>query len=102
MKGIRQKIISNKLKEELKIKNGVVEVNEVSCDGCGDCIKTCPQQAIEMITLSNKQVRKMPFKGRLKVKIKGRNKAYINSGLCSSCGLCMKQCHEFAIHKVKK
>lgn len=101
MKKFKQRIIANKLEQELSIKNGVVVIDEVSCDGCGDCIDSCPHSAIHMKTLSEKEIQKIPFKGWLKVKIKGPKKAYIDQDLCTECGLCMKQCHEFAIHKVK-
>jgi ferredoxin len=102
MKKIKQRIIAKKLKQELSIKNGVVIIDEISCDGCGDCVDTCPHSAIYMKTLSSDEVKLLPFKGRLKVKVKGSDKAYINADLCTSCGLCMKNCHEFAIHKVNK
>ena len=99
LQNFKKRIIAQKLEEELSIKNGVVAVDESSCDGCGECIDTCPQSAIRIKTLSENEIRKLSFKGWLKVKIKGRHKAYINSDLCTACGMCMKQCHEFAIHK---
>ena len=98
---LKQRIISKQLEQELSIKHGVVTIDEASCDACGICVETCPHSAIEIITLSEEQVKKLSFKGRLKVKIKGRNKAHINQNLCMACGKCMKQCHEFAIHKIK-
>ena len=76
-------------------------VDESSCDGCGQCIDACPQSAKNMITLSADDVKSLSFKGRLKVRIKGNQKATINSDVFTSCGLCMKQCHEYAIHKVE-
>lgn len=100
--GFKQNIIAKKLKQELKIKGGIVSVDKNSCDGCGSCIDICPQSAIQIITLSKDEVKQMPFKGRLKVKIKGNNKALITPELCASCGKCMKQCHEFAIHKTTR
>ncbi|MGQ1908963.1 4Fe-4S dicluster domain-containing protein [Marinifilum sp. RC60d5] len=97
----KQRIIARKIEQELSIKNGVIRIDEISCDGCGKCIDVCPQTAIKMITLSDDQIKKLPFKGRLKVKIKGKKKAFLYSDLCIACGLCMKECHEFAIHKVE-
>jgi ferredoxin len=78
MKKFKQRIIDKILKEELSIKNGIVKVDEISCDGCGDCVEHCPFEAIDMITLTDKEVKALPFKGRLKVMIKGNNKAIIN------------------------
>jgi len=95
----KQKIIAKRLKQELSIKNGIVTVDEISCDGCGVCVNVCPFSAIDMKTLNDKEVRELPFKGRLKVLFNGSDKAFVNQGLCTSCGLCMKKCHEFAIHK---
>lgn len=95
-------MIAKKLEQELSIKGGIVTVDEISCDGCGNCVKTCPFDAIDLITLSDKAIKDLPFKGRLKVMVKGSEKALINQDLCTACGLCMKNCHEFAIHKVKK
>ena len=102
MRNLKQKIHSKKLEQELSIKGGVMLVDTTSCDGCGNCIDSCPHSAISTVTLSNEQVKDLPFKGRLKVRLKGANKAFIHPGLCTACGRCMKQCHEFAIHKVKQ
>lgn len=101
MANLKQRIIAKKLKQELSLKGGIVIVDEISCDGCRDCVDTCPHAAINMKTLSAEEVKQLPFKGRLKVKIKGPDKAFINQDLCTACGLCMKKCHEFAIHKEK-
>lgn len=102
MKNLKQIFFDRKMKHELRIKDGIVTVDESSCDGCGQCIDTCPQSAIRMITLSADDVKNLSFKGRLKVRFKGNQKAMINPDACSSCGLCIKQCHEFAIHKVER
>ena len=102
MNSFKKKLISKKLNAEINIKNGVVTVDPVSCDGCGDCVDVCPKDAIKMIMLSDDEVKKMPFKGRLKVFVKGKNKALIDPELCIACSICMKECHEFAIHKSEK
>ena len=102
MAGFKQRLITKKLEQELSIKNGIVTIDETSCDGCGVCVDTCPQSAIQIKTLSEKEVKKLSFKGRLEVEIKGSNKAYISSDMCTACGLCMNQCHEFAIHKTNR
>ena len=72
----KQRIIENKLTQELKIKNGIVTVDEISCDGCNVCVDVCPFSAITIKTLSNEEVKNLPFKGRLKVRIKGNEKAF--------------------------
>lgn len=100
MANFKQRLIAKKLQQELRIKNGVVGIDETSCDGCGDCVDICPHSAIHIKELSKEEVKNLPFKGRLKVMIKGNKKAIINPDICTSCGLCMKKCHEFAIHKV--
>lgn len=102
MKKIKQRIIAQKLEKELSIKDGFFVVDKSSCAGCEDCIETCNHSAISMVTLSEKEIQELSFKGWLKLKIKGSSKANINLDLCTACGLCMEQCHEFAIHKVKK
>lgn len=101
MAGFKQHIIKKRLEQELSLKDAVVIVDESECDGCGSCIYTCPHTAIHIKSLTEDEIKNLPLKGRLKVKIKGSNKAHINPDLCTVCGLCMKQCHEFAIHKVK-
>ncbi|MDD3321823.1 MAG: 4Fe-4S binding protein [Paludibacter sp.] len=100
--GIKQSIIKRKLEKELEIKGGVVFIDELSCDGCGECVSICPHKAIIMRALSNEEVKKLPFKGRLKVLVKGNRKANINQELCTACGKCMRVCHEFSIHKQAK
>ncbi|WP_083631361.1 4Fe-4S binding protein [Labilibacter marinus] len=100
MNKFKQSLIAQKLEQELSIKEGIVRVDHSSCDGCESCVSVCPQDAIEIVLLSDKEVKQLPFKGRLKAMLKGKYKASINEGNCTSCGKCMKQCHEFAIHKV--
>lgn len=101
MAGLKQHIIKKRLEQELCLKDAVVIVDESECDGCGSCVDICPHTAIHIKTLTKDEIKILSFNGRLKVKLKGSNKAYINPDLCTACGLCMKQCHEFAIHKVK-
>ena len=100
--GLKQALFLRKLNQELSLKGGIVKVDETSCDGCGDCVETCPHSAIHIKTLSEEEIKRLPFKGRLKVKIKGSKKAFINPEICTACGLCMKRCHELAIHKLKQ
>ncbi|MCT4673947.1 MAG: 4Fe-4S binding protein [Prolixibacteraceae bacterium] len=97
---LKQRMIAKKVEKELSIKEGVFIVNEASCDGCGKCIEICPKNAINIKELNEIAVKRLSFKGRLKVRIKGNKKASINQNICVGCGRCLKQCHEFAIHKV--
>lgn len=99
MKKFKQNMIAKNLERALSIDEGIVRVDEISCDGCKGCVDTCPHSALFLKALTDDEVKKLPFKGRLKVMIKGNIKAYINQDLCTGCGQCMKQCHEFAIHK---
>lgn len=102
MKDFKKNIILKKVKEELKIKDGRIVVDPSSCDGCQSCISACPHSALSLKELSQVEVKALPFKGRLKVMIKGSTKAYVSDyNKCTACGICMKQCHEFAIHKVQ-
>lgn len=102
MKDFKKKLILKKVKEELKIKDGKIIVDPSSCDGCESCISVCPSSALSLKELTKEEVKELPFKGRIKVMIKGKTKAYVSDyDKCTACGLCMKQCHEFAIHKVK-
>ena len=36
MAGFKQRLITKKLEQELSIKNGIVTIDETSCDGCGE------------------------------------------------------------------
>lgn len=103
MNQLKQRINKKKLEQELQLKNGKIVIDESSCDGCGSCLETCPHSALTLKILSEEEIQNLSFKGRLKVKIKGNKKAYVsNYDLCTACGLCIKQCHEFAIYKIKK
>lgn len=102
MRNFKQQIIEKKIKQELSLKDGIVVVDKSSCDGCGRCIEICPQSAIKLLVLSAEDIKKLSWKGWLKMKIKGKKRADINTDLCIACGLCMKQCHEVAIYKIRK
>ncbi|QZT37079.1 4Fe-4S binding protein [Halosquirtibacter xylanolyticus] len=98
--GLKNKLFAKELDKELRIKNGILTIDQNSCDGCGVCVQKCPFDAMTIIELSREQIEQLSFKGRLKVRIKGANKAFVDDHLCTVCGACMKTCHEFAIHKV--
>lgn len=74
-------------------------INTIKCDGDGKCMDVCPNDVFEMYTLTPEQVKQLPFKGRLKVRIKGADKSRaVNPFHCVACGLCVDNCHEHAIH----
>ncbi len=54
--GLKQNFFKKKLDRELRLKDGVVIIDESSCDGCGDCIETCPHSAIHIKTLSEEEI----------------------------------------------
>lgn len=33
----------------MKVKRKIIEIDEALCDGCGDCIPSCPEQAIQVM-----------------------------------------------------
>jgi NAD-dependent dihydropyrimidine dehydrogenase PreA subunit len=89
-----------KLKPQSKrtVSAGEIIINKSSCDGCGVCVDTCPNNVISLKDLSEFEIAGLSFKGRIKVKIKGKRKAYVNNlKSCTSCRLCENSCHEFAI-----
>ncbi len=49
------------------------------CDGCGECVDSCPADAISMGEVEGKRV------------------AVINEGVCKGCGLCIAKCHTDAL-----
>lgn len=65
-----------------QINNGLVEVDESKCNGCGFCVKACPADAL---VIENK-LSKMP-------------ENHLNE--CMGCGDCMAICPEDAIALTK-
>lgn len=56
----------------------MVHIDSIKCNGCGNCVDVCPQQAI---TIDN-------------------DVAVVNQGLCVQCGACLEICPANAIHEV--
>jgi heterodisulfide reductase subunit A-like polyferredoxin len=56
MKGLKQNIFRKKLDQELRLKEGVVIVDELSCDGCGDCVKLAPIQQFMLKRFQKKKL----------------------------------------------
>jgi heterodisulfide reductase subunit A len=71
----------------IKTSGLVSEVNPEKCIGCGDCVETCPYNAIELIDTT------MEFE-ELTLNVK---RSYINSALCKGCGTCAATCPVGAI-----
>jgi Pyruvate/2-oxoacid:ferredoxin oxidoreductase delta subunit len=53
-----------------------------TCVGCGKCAKTCPIEAIEMITTEDGT----------------RKKARVNEDVCLGCAVCVRSCAKKSIH----
>ena len=99
MNELKQRFIERKIAKELNKPGDGIQIDKSSCDGCGNCVEVCPQSAISIKILSHEEIKALSFKGRMKVRFKGIGKAEINTDLCISCYLCLKQCHEVAIKK---
>jgi NAD-dependent dihydropyrimidine dehydrogenase PreA subunit len=56
----------------------MIDIDEASCTGCGECIAACPQKAI----------------------IRDGSRMIIKQNLCTSCGNCISVCSSGAIHEV--
>ncbi len=56
-------------------------VNEEECIGCGNCVASCPYNAITL------------------KEVDGRNIAEVNPAQCKSCGSCVPSCNNGAIQQ---
>ena len=36
----------------MKIKRKIIQIDEALCNGCGQCIPSCPEQAIQLVETS--------------------------------------------------
>ena len=55
--------------------------SRVRCTGCASCAKTCPQGAIEIVTVTNTPENKYDVE-----------KYRVDTGYCIQCGLCVEAC----------
>ncbi len=73
--------------QEIKTSGLISEVNPDKCMGCGQCVDTCPYNAIELIETA-KEFEEVDIVV---------TKSYINSALCKGCGTCAATCPNGAI-----
>jgi len=36
-----------------KVKRKIIKIDEELCDGCGNCIPACPEQALQIVETEN-------------------------------------------------
>ena len=59
--------------------NFIPEVNEQECTGCGDCVNSCPVEAMTLVSSNDPEKPK-------------KKKARLNEEICLGCGLCVRAC----------
>ena len=73
-------------------------INHHACEGAGDCVDVCPHDVFEIRKLSAGELKALPLRAWIKVKVHGGRQAFaINAAACESCGLCVTACPEHAI-----
>ncbi|MDD3323047.1 MAG: ferredoxin family protein [Paludibacter sp.] len=73
-------------------------INHVKCDGDAACTIVCPNNVFSLRKITDEEYNQLPFVGKLKTKIKGRNKSFVTDPeSCIGCNLCVTNCHEKAI-----
>lgn len=77
-------------------KNGVAEVDRSLCIGCGACIKACPDGLIELIDLNQTVV--LSCKQALNKQTKANVHEFCGVG-CTKCKACVKVCPTGAIYE---
>jgi heterodisulfide reductase subunit A-like polyferredoxin len=70
--------------EQLMSSGQISHVDQLLCVACGDCVKVCPYQAIQLV---NKEVTRRNFK----------DCAEVNPALCKGCGACTAACRSGCI-----
>jgi ferredoxin len=61
--------------------NFLPEIQEDDCSGCGQCVTTCPVEAMSLVSAND------PRKPKAK-------KAQLRKDICLGCGLCVRSCPE--------
>jgi NAD-dependent dihydropyrimidine dehydrogenase PreA subunit len=68
------------------------------CEGKAECLKVCPYDVFEMITLDGDQRRQLSTLGRLKAFVhRYRQATAVRPDQCHACSLCVSVCPEKAI-----
>jgi len=68
------------LKGYAELEPFIVEVNLEKCTGCGDCVKECPYDSIQLKNIN------------------GEEKAFVIEAACRGCAACAAVCPEEAIN----
>jgi 4Fe-4S ferredoxin len=83
-------------KEQIGLLTPVIDFN--SCETSGFCLAACPYDVLEMVPISDAEMKALTFFGKLKTRLNGKEKAYVvNANHCNGCGLCVAACPEKAI-----
>jgi len=76
-----------RLNTSRRIRGNELIWDSIKCTGCGTCVKTCPQGAIEIVTSTNLVENKYAVE-----------KYQIDTGYCIQCGLCVEACPYEALY----
>jgi 4Fe-4S ferredoxin len=78
-------------------------INRNKCEGKGPCVPICPDDVIELGTLTKADRAGLSLIGKIKAFTHGGKQAFVVApNLCSACGLCVQACPEKAITLVRR